>query len=205
MDIIGFIATMLPIALSPGASFTLALNNAVTQGSRGVIRIIVGTALGIYTHAILASIGISALLMRYPTLMQAMALLGTGYLVYLALRLIQRGWQGGTRTQQSDHTFGIRAAYVANVLNIKAILLYVTVVPLFAGSTLDMQSPEQTVINFMALATVHVAIMGGWLLLTTQAMLRSAHTVNMRTMETTINIGGGVMLIGLTLWPYLPG
>lgn len=194
---------MVPIALSPGASFTLALNNAVTQGTRGVIRIIVGTALGIYTHAILASVGISALLMRYPTLMRAMTLLGTGYLVYLALRLIQRGWQGNVRRRASSQTLGIRAAYVANVVNIKAVLLYVTVVPLFAGATLGVQSPKQTLINFMVLATLHVVIMGGWLLLTTLLLLRSSHTLNRQTMETTINLGGGLMLLGLTLWPYL--
>ncbi|MCW2482547.1 LysE family translocator, partial [Candidatus Symbiopectobacterium sp. NZEC135] len=99
----------------------------------------------------------------------------------------------------------IRAAYVANVLNIKAILLYVTVVPLFAGATRDSQPLEQSVMSFMALATVHVAIMSGWLLLTTQVLLRSARAVNMQTMETTINLGGGLMLLGLTLWPYLQG
>lgn len=196
---------MMPIALSPGASFTLALNNAVTQGARGALRIIVGTALGIYTHAILASIGISALLLRYPALMRALTLLGTGYLVYLALRLLQRGWQGASRSPASGCSWGIRAAYVANVLNIKAILLYVTVVPLFAGTAQDSQPVEQSVMSFMTLATVHVAIMGGWLLLTTQVLLRSARAVNLQTIETAINLGGGLILLGLTLWPYLRG
>ncbi|MCW2478757.1 LysE family translocator [Candidatus Symbiopectobacterium sp. NZEC135] len=205
MDVIGFVATMVPIALSPGASFTLALNNVVTQGARGVLRIIIGTALGIYTHALLASIGISALLLRYPALMRVLTLLGTGYLVYLALRLIQRGWQGSARAPASGRSLGIRAAYVANVLNIKAILLYVTVVPLFASTARDSQPLAQSVMSFMALATVHVAIMGGWLLLTTQVLLRSARAVNMQRMETTINLGGGLMLLWLTLWPYWRG
>lgn len=195
----------MPIALSPGASFTLALNNAVTQGARGVLRVIVGTALGIYTHAILTSIGISALLLRYPALMRALTLLGTGYLVYLASRLIQRGWQGSARSPTSGRSLGIRVAYVANVLNIKAILLYVTVVPLFAGAARDNQPLAQSVISFMTLATMHVAIMGGCLLLTTQVLLRSAHTITMQRMETAINLGGGLMLLGLTLWSYLKG
>lgn len=33
MDVIGFIATMLPIALSPGASFTLARRCCSNQGT----------------------------------------------------------------------------------------------------------------------------------------------------------------------------
>lgn len=194
---------MMPIALAPGASLTLALNNAVTQGARGVLRIIAGTALGIYTHAILASIGISALLLHYPVLMRVLTLLGTGYLVYLALRLIQRGWQGSAHAPASGRSLGIRTAYVANVLNIKAILLYVTVVPLFAGAAPERDRLAQSAMSFMALATVHVAIMGGWLLLTTLVLLRSARTITMRRMETTINLGGGILLLGLTLWPYL--
>lgn len=170
---------MIPIALSPGASLTLALNNAVTQGSRGVLHIIVGTALGIYTYAMLASIGISALLLRYPALMRVLTLLGTGYLVYLALRLIQRGWHASARSPAPCSSLGVRAAYVANVLNIKAILLYVTVVPLFAGTARDSQPLAQSVMSFMTLETVHVAIMGGWLLLTTQLLTRSARTIAM--------------------------
>lgn len=196
---------MMPIALAPGASLTLALNNAVTQGARGVLRIIAGTALGIYTHAILASIGISALLLHYPVLMRVLTLLGTGYLVYLALRLIQRGWQGSAHAPASGRSLGIRTAYVANVLNIKAVLLYVTVVPLFVGAAPERHRLAQSAMSFMTLATVHVAIMGGWLLLTTLVLLRSARTITMRRMETTINLGGGILLLGLTLWPYLQG
>ncbi|MDU7870841.1 MAG: LysE family translocator, partial [Pantoea sp.] len=36
IDYSGFLVAILPIALSPGASFTLAINSALAEGWRGV-------------------------------------------------------------------------------------------------------------------------------------------------------------------------
>ena len=61
LHVLAFIIAILPVALSPGASFTLAINNTLVAGARGLAAIILGTALGIYTHALLIGLGISAL------------------------------------------------------------------------------------------------------------------------------------------------
>lgn len=110
MDLIGFTLAIAPIALSPGASFTLAINNAIQHGIRGTGKIITGTLLGIYTHTFLAGVGITRLVVTYSSLVNTLKILGTAYLLYLAARLIRSG------------------------LNIKAVMLYLTVVPVFAGS-----------------------------------------------------------------------
>lgn len=199
MNLLGFALAILPVALSPGASFTLAMNNAVQQGMRGTGRIILGTLLGIYTHALLAGLGITRLIAAYPALMNTIKIIGTAYLIYLAIRLIRSGLNAQDMAFTSDNrSTGIKEAYLANVLNIKAIMLYLTVVPAFAGSS-------ATPWSYLVLASIHVAIMALWLLFAGQMLIRSAAKISTRKLKKVIDIGGGTLLLIFTIWPYLAG
>ncbi|MGY2800169.1 homoserine/homoserine lactone efflux protein [Ewingella americana] len=199
MNLLGFALAILPVALSPGASFTLAMDNAVQQGMRGTGRIILGTLLGIYTHALLAGLGITRLIAAYPALMNTIKIIGTAYLIYLAIRLIRSGLNAQDLAFTSgNRSTGIKEAYLANVLNIKAIMLYLTVVPAFAGS-------GATPWSYLVLASIHVAIMALWLLFAGQMLIRSAAKISTRKLKKVIDIGGGTLLLIFTIWPYLAG
>ncbi|PKB90423.1 hypothetical protein A8A01_07090 [Ewingella americana] len=199
MNLLGFALAILPVALSPGASFTLAMNNAVQQGMRGTGRIILGTLLGIYTHALLAGLGITRLIAAYPALMNTIKIIGTAYLIYLAIRLIRSGLNAQDLAFTSGNpSTGIKEAYLANVLNIKAIMLYLTVVPAFAGSDANPWS-------YLVLASIHVAIMALWLLFAGQMLIRSAAKISTRKLKKVIDIGGGTLLLIFTIWPYVAG
>jgi len=199
MNLLGFALAILPVALSPGASFTLAMNNAVQQGMRGTGRIILGTLLGIYTHALLAGLGITRLIAAYPALMNTIKIIGTAYLIYLAIRLIRSGLNAQDLAFTSgNRSTGIKEAYLANVLNIKAIMLYLTVVPAFAGS-------GATPWSYLVLASIHVAIMALWLIFAGQMLIRSAAKISTRKLKKAIDIGGGTLLLIFTIWPYLAG
>lgn len=197
MNLLGFALAILPVALSPGASFTLAMNNAVQQGMRGTGRIILGTLLGIYTHALLAGLGITRLIAAYPALMNAIKIAGTAYLLYLGIRLIRSGLNAKDLAFTSgSRSTGIKEAYLANVLNIKAIMLYLTVVPAFAGS-------GATPWSYLVLASIHIAIMALWLIFAGQILVRSAAKISTRKLKKVIDIGGGALLLVFTIWPYL--
>lgn len=199
MNLLGFALAILPVALSPGASFTLAMNNAVQQGMRGTGRIILGTLLGIYTHALLAGLGITRLIAAYPALMNTIKIIGTAYLIYLAIRLIRSGLNAQDLAFTSgNRSTGIKEAYLANVLNIKAIMLYLTVVPAFAGS-------GATPWSYLVLASIHVAIMALWLLFAGKMLIHSAAKISTRRLKKVIDIGGGTLLLIFTIWPYLAG
>ncbi|MES4615300.1 MAG: LysE family translocator [Ewingella sp.] len=197
MNLLGFALAILPVALSPGASFTLAMNNTVQHGMRGTGRIILGTLLGIYTHALLAGLGITQLIAAYPALMNTIKIIGTAYLIYLAIRLIRSGLNAKDLAFTSgSRSTGIKEAYLANVLNIKAIMLYLTVVPAFAGG-------GATPWSYLVLASIHVAVMALWLLFAGQMLIRSAAKISTRKLKKVIDIGGGTLLLIFTIWPYL--
>ena len=197
MNLLGFTLAILPVALSPGASFTLAMNNAIQYGMKGTGRIILGTLLGIYTHALLAGLGITRLIAAYPWLMNGIKIAGTMYLLYLRVRLIRSGIAAQALAfGQGQQVTGVKEAYLANVLNIKAIMLYLTVIPTFAGS-------GATLWSYLALASIHVAIMALWLLFAGQVLIRSATRISTQKLKKIIDIGGGSLLLIFTLWPYV--
>jgi len=179
IDYSGFLVAILPIALSPGASFTLAINSALAEGWRGVATIIVGTALGIYCHALLVGLGVSSMLMAFPSLFHLLQIAGTVYLLWLASQLII----SGLRARQQDVSLDpqpvtLSQAFFANLLNPKAVLLYLTVVSRFTSQSGNLS-------DFLLLATLHIVIMASWLSGASQLLMTSTRTISTATLPAT--------------------
>jgi threonine/homoserine/homoserine lactone efflux protein len=157
VDLTGFIAAIIPIALSPGASFSMAVSNAAGSGFRGVVPVILGTAAGISVHATLAGLGVSRLMIRSPAAMHALRIFGAIYLFWLAFRMIKDGAFAARRIDvNSARSVGLTDAITANLLNIKPLVLYLTVVPLFLGV-----EPN----SYFVAASIHISIMAAFLAL----------------------------------------
>lgn len=196
MDILGFIITLLPIIISPGASFTIALDNTLTYGVKGLLITIIGTALGIITHGILVGLGITKLLVSSPSAFMVLTLLGNLYLIYLGISLIRSGLKATKNTTIIHQKASIKTAYIANVLNPKAIMLYLVVVSSYAGAT-------PTLVNYLALSSIHILMMSIWLIACCGFILLSSQKINIVTMKKVINISGGTLLLILTATPYI--
>ncbi|MBP2197657.1 LysE family translocator [Pantoea cypripedii] len=196
-NLVAFIIAILPIALSPGASFTLAINNTLTSGYRGLAAIIIGTTLGIYTHALLIGSGISALLIRSPAIFTLLSFAGAIYLFWLGLQLIKRGRNvASPYVSRRPRQTTIIDAWLANVLNPKAVMLYLTVVSQFAGK-------QAALSHFLLLATVHILIMSLWLVVVCCALLTSAKLINIQKIGYFINVVGGAVLVIFALQNFV--
>lgn len=196
MNITAFLIAMLPIILSPGASFTLAVNNAINGGLKGVNKVIIGTFLGLYTHALLAGLGVTKILSLYPSMLVGLEVIGVAYLTYLGIMLIRGGLRAKAELPLKEDGVTVMQAYLANVLNVKAVLMYLVVVPLFVGN-------PATVFNYLFLATLNGIIMALWLTLIATVMIKSSQRIDVLLMKRVINIGGGLILIAMTFIGYL--
>ena len=90
MDPGGFAIAILPVVLSPGASFTgheqrAYLRSAGRANNNG------WDGVGHFTHALLVGLGITAALTAFPSLFGALKIAGTIYLLWLGCRLIRGG------------------------------------------------------------------------------------------------------------------
>lgn len=136
--LVGFTLALLPIVLTPGASFTLASAKGAAGDRTGAVSVIVGTGAGILTHAVLAGWGLAGIVVASAELFAVIRIIGAGYLVALGLWMLWRSRGRGVVREaevvrrSAPRTIG--AAYAANVLNVKAASVYLTLAPQFLAA-----------------------------------------------------------------------
>ncbi|WP_455821244.1 LysE family translocator [Pseudomonas cerasi] len=198
LNLLGFMPALLPVALSPGASFTLVMSGALAGGHKGLFRTLAGTALGIYTHAVLIGFGITAVLISSPATFAVLKFFGTAYLLWLGAMLIRNGIRANPEGfADTKHSVTLTEAWIANVLNPKAIIFYLTVVSQFAGI-------QGGVYNYLTLASVHVVVMSVWLYAVSQTLIFSVKKTNPLMLKRYVNIAGGMLLIAFSLHSLIP-
>ena len=184
---------LIPIALSPGTSFALVMSSALSGGHKGLFRTLAGTALGIYTHAVLVGLGITAVIISSPTTFAVLKITGTAYLLWLGTVLIRSGIKANSVSiTETKHSVTLREAWTANVLNPKAIIFYLTVVSQFAGK-------QGGICNYLILASVHIVVMSAWLLVVSRTLVFSVKKTNPLLLKKYVNITGGILLIAFSL------
>ncbi|MEY9988572.1 threonine/homoserine/homoserine lactone efflux protein [Streptomyces sp. V4I8] len=173
--VLGFLAALLPLVATPGASLTLLIRHVTDKGRRQALPVVLGTVTGLYIHATLAMAGLSALVMRSSQAFPAVKVIGAAYLIGLGL-WTWRSAVGTARTParrrlpvQSDSVY--TQALLGNVLNPKAASIYLTLVPQFieADRSFDTQ--------ILTLASAHALLMTLWLLAWTVLIRRASHTL----------------------------
>lgn len=86
----GFFLAVLPLVMTPGASFALATQRGLDREKGAAGWVIAGTGTGIFIHATLSGLGLSVLVMRSSQLFAIVKLAGAAYLIGLGLLTICR-------------------------------------------------------------------------------------------------------------------
>lgn len=148
-----------------------------SQGRKLALAAVAGICLGLATAALLAGLGLTALLFEFPQAYTALRWAGTLYLFYLA-------WEAWTDSYgcNDDQTSSVRAAFmqgiVSNILNPKAYLFYAAVLPQFIDNSGDIATQVGLLsVIYVAIATIiHAGIAVGagsiadWLKASPQAL-----------------------------------
>ena len=128
----GFGLVLVAAYLIPGPDLLIILRSS-TRGWRAGLAAAVGAQSGLCVHLILAIIGLSVLLTRYPAALTVLQMGGALYLLYLGGRLVL------THDDESHaHTPGGTAftqGLLTNLLNPKAVLFFASVLPQFVSTT----------------------------------------------------------------------
>ncbi|MFJ4435455.1 LysE family translocator [Streptomyces sp. NPDC088923] len=183
----GFALAVLPFVVTPGASLAL-----VTRNPGRVVPVVLGTVSGLYAHAALVTAGLATLLTAHPGPLLALRLAGAGYLAFLGVRLWRVG-EGGARDRRGSVRAGWRlglGALIANVLNPKALSLYLVLLPRFVD-------PHGRVsARVLALTTLHAALLTAWLL----GWAGLARRGSRRAAGRGTRRGLAVVLVGAGVW-----
>lgn len=192
-----YVMTVLLIELTPGPNMAYLAALTLGAGRRAGLAALAGVALGLALIGVAAAAGLAALVAASPMVWNALRWAGGLYMLYLAWET----WRGEAETSpaqtRSFSDSGIRyfsRGLITNILNPKAALFYVAIVPRFLpkqGATL-IDGLALTGISVAVATAVHLAIV----LLAAQMHPLLSQPSRMERTRRILAIG----LAGIALW-----
>jgi threonine/homoserine/homoserine lactone efflux protein len=130
-----FVLASILIELTPGPNMTWLTVLGASRGRATALAAVAGICLGLAIAAAVAGLGLTALLMEFPSLFQALRWAGTLYLFYLAWD----AWHDdASELGNTTATRGVafRQGLISNILNPKAYLFYAAMLPQFISGSM---------------------------------------------------------------------
>jgi len=128
-----FILAVLLLELTPGPNMAYLAALTFDRGRAAGLFAVVGVAAGLSVHAVVAALGLGALISKAPLIYDVLRWTGVAYILFLAWE----GWQPGKETSPG-YASGASVSlfwrgFLSNVFNPKSIVFFVAVVPGFVG------------------------------------------------------------------------
>ncbi|AWW72815.1 hypothetical protein CD351_00065 [Erythrobacter sp. KY5] len=164
MDLIGFALAVLLIELTPGPNMGWLVALTLSEGKRSGLAATSGIALGLASNAALSVLAASFILRQSDTIAKAISLAGAAMMAWLA-------WQAWRDAGESSHAVTPRGAvqrnalagFGINLLNPKATLFFITVMPQFiaGGRPSYSQGLVMAALSVSVATAVHLALVFG--------------------------------------------
>jgi threonine/homoserine/homoserine lactone efflux protein len=160
--LLSFIATCTIIELTPGPNMAYLAVLSASDGRRAGFFATLGIALGLLTVGIAAALGLAALVSSSTFAFQILRWGGVFYLLWLAWD----GWKNESETSpgksgaENKSTKFFKRGLIVNLLNPKAAVFYVAILPEFinASSHIVSQAVALTITYVLIATTIHCTI-----------------------------------------------
>lgn len=128
-----FLLTALVLEVTPGPNMAWLALLSATAGRAAGLAAVAGITLGLAVQAVLTALGVAAAIAAWPLLYRVLHLAGVAYLAWL-------GWESWRDAGNPAHhlpgggetgTDGFRRGLISNILNPKAAVFFITVLPGF--------------------------------------------------------------------------
>ena len=131
---IAFTLICLGMALTPGPNMLYLVSRSICQGRWAGLVSLIGTAAGFIVYLLCAALGITALLMAAPIAYDILRFGGALYLLWLAWQAIKPGGASPFQVRELPKDSPaklISMGFLTNLLNPKAAMLYLSLLPQF--------------------------------------------------------------------------
>lgn len=160
--LLAFALTATILELTPGPNMTWLAIVAVTEGRKAGLAAVAGVALGLAAVGLAAALGLAALIAATPLAYQVLRWAGVLYLFWLAWD----GWRGAPGAADGPDADGLhlgvqfRRGLITNLLNPKAAVFYVAVLPGFLdpGAQVLAETLTLTLIYVAVATAIHAGI-----------------------------------------------
>jgi len=190
-DLLGFALASLIIELTPGPNMTYLAVLSAQQGRSAGYMAAAGVALGLAIMGIAAALGLASIIGASPALFAILRWGGVTYLLYLAWDAWREADMPPRPVETSRYFL---QGLVTNLLNPKAALFYVTVMPSF------LVAGEESPFSWVLLASVYVGIATAihLVIVTASGMLEPVLTRGMG--RVVVSRAFAVVLVAVAAW-----
>jgi threonine/homoserine/homoserine lactone efflux protein len=164
IDIAGFALAVLLVELTPGPNMAWLVTLTLSEGRRAGLGAITGIALGLAANAALSVLAASLILAQDGGLARGISVLAAAMMAWLAWE----AWQGAgesspAATPRDGSQRHALAGFVINLLNPKAALFFVTVMPQFipGGQPSFVQGLAMAATSVVIATSIHLALVLG--------------------------------------------
>lgn len=130
----GMALVALGMVLTPGPNMIYLVSRSISQGWRAGMVSLLGTMAGFAVYMTMANLGLAAVFVLVPWLYVALKLAGAGYLLWLAWKTLRPGgialFEARSLPRDSRGRL-FRMGLLTNLLNPKAAVMYVALIPQF--------------------------------------------------------------------------
>jgi len=191
-----FLAAITVLTIAPGADTMIVLRNTLRGGFKDGLVSSFGISLGLFVHATLSAVGISAILLYSATAFTVLKVLGAFYLLYLAFNSFKSAWNTKKIDSNSLHVKpkefrffrSIQEGFLSNVLNPKAVIFYMAFLPQFInpnGSALGQS---------LLLASVHFILSNLWQAILVLMIISANRFIMRPSIRQKLDIMSGLMI-----------
>jgi threonine/homoserine/homoserine lactone efflux protein len=159
-----FAIAALVLIMIPGPDQALITRNALAGGRTSGLLTMTGGVLGLTVHATAAAFGLSALLLASAKAFTVLKIVGAVYLVWLGFQTLRAAARSRREpaTEQAavdprGRTVSLRQGFLANALNPKVALFFVTFLPQFLSA--DAGSPR---VQALLLSAIFAGLYLAW-------------------------------------------
>ncbi len=150
------------ILVIPGPTIITVISHSLAHGRRAVIPLVIGVALGDLTAMTCSLLGLGAILAVSATFFSLLKLLGSLYLIYLGLKLLQSNPKTEISATAMSKVSGKRLltnVFIITALNPKSIAFFIAFLPLFITPSANHLPQFLTLgVTFLVLASLNATI-----------------------------------------------
>lgn len=195
-QLIAFLLAVAVIELTPGPNMGYLAVVAGRSGWRAGVAVVAGVTVGLGLYLVVSVFGLAEAALRWPWIYETLRWAGVGYMTWLAIDT----WRDADRTDEpvpAAQSFFLRGL-LNNLLNPKAAVFYVAVLPGFVGAQAG--HPEQ---QALSLGAVHIAVSVAvhltivWIATRARVVLASEETA---TRSRCLQHAFALALAGIAIW-----
>ncbi len=203
LDLWTFLIAITLLTMTPGADTMIVIRNTLRGGTKDGLVSSLGICSGLFVHATLSAVGISAILLYSATAFTVLKSVGALYLLWLGFNSLKSFWnaKGVHQKRIAPKPFrflvSLQEGFLSNVLNPKAIIFYMAFLPQFI-------SHESSVLGqSLFLAFLHFVIGTIWQAILVYTIVSANGFITKKSVRQSLDVLSGTIMIALGITLFL--